>query len=72
MTRRIKLDFKPLTLGETAKALGVPPARARKILALVGVDFNGRATSTTPGKKARTGNPSSLRLNSRRTKTAAR
>jgi hypothetical protein len=69
MSRPIKLDFKPLTLGETAKRLGVPPARARKILALVGVDFSGRTTTTMRQRKARTGKTSSRSSNSRRTKT---
>lgn len=72
MSRRIKLDFKPLTLSETAKRLGVPPARARKILAIVGVDFDGRTTDTIRARKARTGKTSSPRSNARRTKTAAR
>jgi hypothetical protein len=40
MRRPVKLDFKPLSLRETARRLGVPPARARKILALVGVDLD--------------------------------
>lgn len=61
MSRRIQLDFKPLTLIETAKALGVPPARARKILALVGVDSNGRATANSRMRKARTAKTSSRR-----------
>jgi hypothetical protein len=76
MPRPVKLDFKPLTLGETAKALGVPPARARKILAMVGVDLNGRPTGTmqptTHPRKARSGRASSRRSGSRRTKTTAR
>jgi hypothetical protein len=62
MRRPIKLDFKPLSLRETAKRLGVPPARARKILALVGVDFDGKMVSTTPPKRrTRTGKISSRR-----------
>jgi hypothetical protein len=72
MSRRIKLDFKPLTLSETAKALGIPPARARKILAIVGVDFNGRTTDTTRARKARTGKTSAPRSSTRRAKTAVR
>jgi hypothetical protein len=68
MRRPVKLDFKPLSLRETAKRLGVPPARARKILALVGVDFDGRIVSTAPLKsQARTG-----RASSRRAKTSTR
>lgn len=38
MTRRVKLDFAPLSLEETAKRLQIPQSRAKKILALVGVD----------------------------------
>jgi hypothetical protein len=72
MSRPVKLDFKPLTLGETAKALGVPPARARKILAMVGVDFDGRPTGTVQPRKARSGKTSSRRSSSRVTRTMAR
>jgi hypothetical protein len=76
MPRPVKLDFKPLTLEETAKALGVPPARARKILAMVGVDFNGRPTGTMqptmPPRKARSGRASSRRSGSRGTKATPR
>jgi hypothetical protein len=72
MSRRTRLDFKPLTLGETAKALGVPPARARKILALVGVDYSGLATGGLRTRKSATGNVSPRRANSRRPKTTAR
>ena len=72
MSRRVKLDFKPLSLGETAKRLGVPPGRARKILALVGVDFNGRTIEAMHPRKARTGKTSSRRSNSRTAKAGAR
>ncbi len=66
MRRPVKLDFKPLSLRETAKRLGVPPARARKILALVGVDFDGRIVSTaSPKRQAR-------KTSSRRAKTSTR
>jgi hypothetical protein len=37
MPHRVKLDFEPLSLEETAKKLRIPKARAAKILALVGV-----------------------------------
>jgi hypothetical protein len=37
MRRPTKLNFKPLSLAETARLLGVPRARALRILALVGV-----------------------------------
>lgn len=68
MRRPVKLDFKPLSLRETAKRLGVPPARARKILALVGVDFDGRVVSTvSPKRLARR-----EKTSSRRTKTSTR
>jgi hypothetical protein len=36
MPHRVKLDFEPLSLEETAKRLGIPKARAIKILTLVG------------------------------------
>ena len=67
MSRRIKLDFKPLSLRETAEALGVPPARARKILAIVGVDLNGRTTGAGVSRKART-----AKTSSRKARTTAR
>jgi hypothetical protein len=67
MPRPTKLQFKPLSLAETAKRLGVPPARARKILALVGVDFDGLGARTVHAKrKVRAGKPS------REAKTLAR
>jgi hypothetical protein len=68
MSRRTKLDFKPLSLGETAKRLGVPPARARKILALVGVDFDGRTLTTVRPK----GHSRTRKTSSRRAKASTR
>lgn len=60
MRRRTKLDFKPLSLDETAKRLGVPRGRARKILALVGVDFDGQiSTAARAKRKTRTSKRSS-------------
>ena len=38
-SRPTKLDFKPLSLAETAKRLGIPRKRARRILSLIGVDL---------------------------------
>jgi hypothetical protein len=38
MSRRTKLQFEPLSLEETAKQLGVPLPRARRILTLIGAD----------------------------------
>jgi hypothetical protein len=68
MRRPVKLDFKPMSLRETAKALGVPPTRARKILAMFGVDFDGPTASTVrANRKARTG-----KISSRRAKALAR
>jgi hypothetical protein len=59
MPRRVKLDFEPLSLQETAKKLGIPRARATKILTLVGVgaealNGTGRARHT-PKKRAHAG-----------------
>jgi len=68
MRRRVKLDFKPLSLDETAQTLGVPRTRARKILAMVGVDLDARNPGARRGKrKARRAQTSS-----RRTKTSVR
>lgn len=38
MRRPVKLDFKPLSLEQTAKELGIPRTRALKIMALFGLD----------------------------------
>jgi hypothetical protein len=38
MSRPTKLEFKPLSLEETAKQLGIPRQRARRILSLIGAD----------------------------------
>lgn len=49
MRRPVKLNFKPLSLEETAKELGIPRARALKIIALFGVaaeDFRVRGTGS--------------------------
>ena len=51
MQRRVKLDFKPLSLDETAQTLGVPRTRARKKLAMVGVDLDGRPAGTPRQKR---------------------
>jgi hypothetical protein len=51
MRRPVKLNFKPLSLKETAKELGIPRARALKIMALFGVPTDGlRARRGTKGK----------------------
>ncbi len=36
MRRPVKLDFKPLSLEETAKALGIPQRRAVQIITMFG------------------------------------
>lgn len=38
MRRPVKLDFKPLSLKETAERLGIPRARAVEIITLFGAD----------------------------------
>jgi hypothetical protein len=48
MSRRTKLEFEPLSLKETAKQLGIPRQRARRILTLVGAD----AASPAQGLRA--------------------
>jgi hypothetical protein len=54
MSRRTKLDFKPLSLAETAKQLGIPRKRARRVLSLVGVEFEpGKARDVRVRAKAR-------------------
>jgi len=60
MSRRTKLQFEPLSLEETAKQLGVPPQRARRILTLIGADVapsprghNARKSRSTRYKLAR-------------------
>jgi hypothetical protein len=41
MAKPVKLTFRSLSLDETAKLLGVPPARAREIESLVENGLNG-------------------------------
>jgi hypothetical protein len=53
MPRRVKLNFKPLSLRETAKRLGIPRGRAERILTLIGVHTENRATKHTPSRKSR-------------------
>jgi hypothetical protein len=38
MSRRTRIEFEPLSLEETAKQLGVPHQRAKRILTLIGAD----------------------------------
>ncbi len=55
MTRRTKLDFKPLSLAETAKRLGIPRKRARHVLSLIGVDLEtGKTNDFRIKRKTRT------------------
>jgi len=56
MRRPTKLKFKPLSLAETARLLGVPRARALRILALVGVgpEALGAGTLRAKGKARKT------------------
>ena len=60
-SRPTKLDFKPLSLAETARRLGIPRQRARRILSLIGVDLQTgksrdlrvkRKTASRPKRKA--------------------
>jgi hypothetical protein len=58
--RRTKLDFEPLSLGETAKRLGIPRARARRILAMFGLESEGlNAGGLRTKRKGGTGKKSS-------------
>jgi len=51
MNRPVKLDFEPLTLEQTAKSLGVPKARALKILAMAGLGPEALRASRRPKRK---------------------
>ncbi len=53
MRRPVKLDFKPLSLEDTAKALGIPQRRAAKIIAMFGV--NPEPVHTRRSTKGRVG-----------------
>lgn len=55
MRRPVKLNFKPLSLEETAKALGIPRARALKIIALFGVAPEAFRARRGAKSKVRTG-----------------
>jgi len=61
MARRTRLEFEPLSLEETARQLGVPRRRAKRILALVGVksDSKGRTGRVS---KHRVGSAKSARV----------
>ena len=51
MRASVKLDFKPLSLEQTAKELGIPRKRALKIMEMFGVEGasrNGRRVSRRP------------------------
>ncbi len=51
-SRPTKLDFKPLSLAETARRLGIPRQRARRILSLIGVDLEtGKSNDLRDGRK---------------------
>ena len=56
MRRPVKLDFKPLSLEQTAKELGIPRARALKILEMFGAPnvFNGRRSTKRKTRATRT------------------
>jgi hypothetical protein len=58
MSRRVKLNFKPLTLSETAKRLGIPRGRAERILTLIGLRAENRPTKRTRSRKGRSGKKS--------------
>ncbi len=68
MRRPTKLNFKPLSLAETAKRLGVPRARALRILALVGVGPEALRTGAPHAK----GKARKTQTSSRRTKSLNR
>lgn len=56
MRRPVKLDFKPLSLEQTAKELGIPRTRALKIMAMFGVGQaaqNGRRPAKAKARSAR-------------------
>jgi hypothetical protein len=53
MRRPVKLDFKPLSLEDTAKALGIPRRRAAKIVAMFGVTLE--SVRTRRGAKSKAG-----------------
>jgi hypothetical protein len=57
MRRPVKLDFKPLSLEATAKELGIPRARALKIMQMFGLApsaLNGRYQAKSKTRAART------------------
>lgn len=69
MRRPVKLNFKPLSLEDTAKELGVPPGRARRILALFGIKSNGKPVDHLRTKKRSRTAKSSPRAARTRTST---
>jgi hypothetical protein len=53
MRRPVKLDFKPLSLEATAKELGIPRARAMKILEMFGMAPDARSGRRPTKSKTR-------------------
>jgi len=54
MRRPVKLDFKPLSLEETAKALGIPQKRAAQIITMFGASPEGLRRRRTMKSRVRT------------------
>jgi hypothetical protein len=52
MRRPVKLNFKPLSLKETAERLGIPPKRAVQIIAMFGADPKSLRTLRKKNKTA--------------------
>jgi hypothetical protein len=49
-SRPTKLDFKPLSLAETARQLHIPEQRARRLLSLIGMDLDTEKSRSLPIK----------------------
>ena len=54
MRRPVKLDFKPLSLEETAKALGIPQRRAAQIITMFGASPEGLHRRRSTKSRVRT------------------
>ncbi len=50
MSSPVKLNFRILSLKETARALGVPASRAKKVLEMVGANRDNHRHSTSRSK----------------------
>lgn len=65
MRRPVKINFKALSLEETARQLGIPKKRAKRILSIVGADEVSDGKVHSAGKRRTSGRHKAARKNTR-------